>query len=324
MSCLYPVEMYVLSPIFRGPELASVSHNLKQVPCRDRDKYFFKVRPCGSCIECRLSKSAFSAVRCVHQASMFDDNSFLTLTYNDECLPKIDGKNTLDTRDIQLFWKRLRREFDVKFKYFAAGEYGDGKGTRVRLGPDGRLMGDNPHYHACVFGFDFPDKVFEFNNDLGDPLFSSKILDEIWGMGRCLVGDVTFESAAYCARYTLKKVYGDDADAHYDGRLPERCWWSLGVGKTWFEKWYTDVYPSDELVLRDGRVLSPPPYYDKLLLKHDPELYERVQNQRAGKIIISKNNFDLVRNPCNGMRTMSVSEVVKRSSLRVGRLDSKR
>jgi len=321
MSCLYPVDFHVLVPALRGQDLPSVVHNLKQVSFRDRDKYLDKVRPCGSCIECRLSKSSFSAVRCVHEASMFDANSFLTLTYSDEFFP---SDHSLSTRHMQLFWKRLRKHADVKFKYFAAGEYGEGDGQRFRINSLGLRVGDNPHYHACVFGFDFDDKVPDGKNAQGDILYQSDTLDRIWGMGRCIIGDVTFESAAYVARYTLKKVYGDDADAHYDGRLPERCYWSLGVGKTWFGKWYTDVYPSDSLVLRDGRVLSPPPYYDKLLLKHDPALYQRVTDERASKLIISKNNFDLVRNSANGTSTMSVSEVVRRAQLRVGQLDSKR
>lgn len=322
MSCLYPVEFHVLFPALRGRDLPSVVHNLKKVCPKDRDKYFDSVRPCGSCIECRLSKSSFSAVRCVHEASMYQDNSFLTLTIDDDHFP---DDHSLSSRTMQLFWKKLRRRTGAKFKYFAAGEYGEGEGERFRISPvTGLRVGDNPHYHACVFGFDFDDKVEDGKNELGDVLYRSKLLDSIWGLGRCILGAVTFESAAYCARYTLKKVYGDDAEAHYDGRLPERCWWSLGVGKSWFQKWHSDVYPSDKLVLHDGRVLSPPPYYDKLLLKHDPDLYGRVMDQRAGKIIIPKNNFELVRNHANGSRTMSVSEVVKRSSLRVGRLDHKR
>lgn len=321
MSCLYPVDFHLLFKRFRGSDLPSVVHNLDKVSPKSRDLYYPSVRPCGQCIDCRLSKSSFTAVRCVHEASMYEKNSFLTLTFNNDFW---SPGMSLDTRVMQLFWKKLRRRTGAELKYFAAGEYGDGEGQRFFVDKHGKVQGDNPHYHACVFGFDFDDKIVEGKNENGDLLYSSALLNDIWGMGRCILGDVTFESAAYVARYTLKKVFGDDAQDHYGDRMPERSYWSHGLGKRWFDKWSSDVYPSDSLVLSDGRVIAPPPYYDKLLLKHDPALYERVQNERASKLIISKNNFDLVRDSANGSRTMSVSEVVRRAQLRVGQLDSRR
>lgn len=53
-----------------------------------------------------------------------------------------------------------------------------------------------------------------------------------------------------------------------------------GLGQQWFEKyWRTDVYPQD-FVLYEGRKFKPPRYYDKLLEKKDPEMYERVKRKR--------------------------------------------
>jgi len=99
--------------------------------------------PCGQCIGCRLERSRQWALRCVHEAALYQDNCFITLTYNDENLPKTQ---TLVLEDVQKFWKRLRKHFKTKqIRYYLAGEYGE--------------LTLRPHYHACVFGFDFKDKI---------------------------------------------------------------------------------------------------------------------------------------------------------------------
>lgn len=314
MSCFYPVEIFLLSKQHRG-YLPTVLHDLRKAAPQHRDKYFNSIRPCSSCIECRLQKSAFVATRCVHTAKMYSQNSFLTLTYSDDQLP---SDLSLSTDTLQKFWKKLRKhiykETGRLIKHYSAGEYGDGTGKRAI----------NPHYHACLFGYDFPDKKFHKTAESGEKLYTSAILEKIWGYGYAPIGDVTFESAAYCARYTLKKVYGDDADKHYNGRLPERSWSSNGLGLEWFHQWYQDVYPSDQLVI-DGRIMMPPPYYDKLLEKYHPALWRTVQNNRAGKINKKNINVALERFLENGkMKTMNVSDVVRRAQIRQGSLDKHR
>lgn len=270
-------------------------------------------RPCQQCVECRLAHSRRIAVRCVHEASMHDHNSFLTLTHNDETLP---DDLSLSTRTMQLFWKKLRKKTFPGLKYYAAGEYGDGQGERPI----------NPHYHAALFGYDFPDKKYHKTKN-GHKLYVSDQLNETWGLGNCLIGNVTFESAAYVARYCLKKYTNknpDLVDAHYSGRLPEQSWSSTGLGAAWFDKWHSDIYPADELIIR-GQRMSPPPYYDKLLLAHDPELYEIIKQNRQDKKIIDKNNYSLERLYKDGKPvTMNVSEMVLHSQLRSGKLDQER
>ena len=85
-------------------------------------------------------------------------------------------------------------------RYYMCGEYGE--------------QLSRPHYHACLFGFDFPDKVF-YSCVNGNDLFTSDILSERWGHGFCSIGAMTFDTAAYVARYILKKHLGDDSDSHY-------------------------------------------------------------------------------------------------------------
>lgn len=67
--------------------------------------------PCGQCIGCRLEHSRQWAMRCVHEASIHDDNCFITLTYNDTNIPSDGG---LRHRDYQLFMKRLRKAYPKK------------------------------------------------------------------------------------------------------------------------------------------------------------------------------------------------------------------
>lgn len=217
--------------------------------------------PCGQCVGCRLERSRQWAVRCVHEASMHERNAFITLTFDDEHLNSRAIPNSLDKSDFQKFIKRLRKRLDVRrIKYFHCGEYGSVHGR--------------PHYHACIFGHDFPDReLWTFRN--GVPLYRSAVLESLWPFGFSSVGDVTFESAAYVARYILKKVTGDLAMTHYanidyetgeiiSDRLPEYTTMSNGIGKSWYLKFRDDVYPHDEVVVRGVR-MRPPKYYDRLM-----------------------------------------------------------
>jgi len=212
--------------------------------------------PCGKCMGCRLEKSRQWAVRCLHESRMYDENCFITLTYAPEHLPK-DG--SLVRKHMQDFIKRLRFKFrDRKIRVFYCGEYGD------KLG--------RPHYHACLFNFDFSDKKY-FCMIQGNIHYESAILSDLWPFGHSSVSDFTFETAAYVARYCTKKINGKDAVEHYQGKVPEFAGMSLkpGIGKLWFDKYAkTDLLPHDNLVVR-GAKCKPPRYYDVLRERFDPE-----------------------------------------------------
>jgi hypothetical protein len=223
--------------------------------------------PCGVCVGCRLERSRQWAVRCVHEASLYERNCFVTLTFNDKSLLEREAPMSLDIRDFQLFMKRLRFEFGNGIRFFHCGEYGD----RFR----------RPHYHACIFNFDFPDKFF-WKESNGCRLYTSEILSRLWPFGFSSIGDVTFESAAYVARYIMKKEYGKRADEHYlivdedtgEGyfRKPEYTSMSRrpGIGSKWFDKFYKDCYPNDYVVMLGRGKCRPPRYYDsKFELLHE-------------------------------------------------------
>ena len=79
--------------------------------------------PCGKCIASRIQKRNELTMRCLHELSYHDSSSFVTLTYNDDSLP---DNSSLRKRDLQLFFKRLRKAvLPVRIRYFACGEYGD-------------------------------------------------------------------------------------------------------------------------------------------------------------------------------------------------------
>lgn len=204
--------------------------------------------PCGQCIGCRLEKTRQWAVRLMHESELHEDNSFVTLTYDEDHLPD-DGH--VHVRDFQLFMKRLRKKWVKPIRFFHCGEYGD-KNAR-------------PHYHAILFGIDFPDKVICKVED-GRKSYTSDYLSSVWGMGDVTSADVTFDSCAYVARYVIKKITGKDADEWYQGITPEYATMSRrpGIGRGWYDKWKSDVYPADNVVTKDGQVVKPPAYYDKL------------------------------------------------------------
>lgn len=165
------------------------------------DGRYWSIVPCGKCLGCRIDYSREWANRmCVE----LDDNPraiFLTLTYNNDHLPRTEsGVPTLDKRDLQLFWKRLRKSFPcVRIRYYVAGEYGP-KTLR-------------PHYHAIVYGLalsDFPDLYCRGHNLLNQLYYSSPRLADIWGNGYILMSEVSYKTCAYVARYVLKKHYGTD------------------------------------------------------------------------------------------------------------------
>lgn len=260
MPCYRPLQAYRLSGavVFQKPRGFSEPLRL----------------PCGQCIGCRLEKSRQWAVRCVHEASLWPVNSFVTLTYDDAHLPA-DG--SLDKSEFQRFMKRLRKR-RKRVRYFHCGEYGDVNGR--------------PHYHALLFNVGFPDRV-PWREAKGKSVsYRSGELESTWGLGHCEVGEVTFESAAYVARYVVKKVTGDREWEHYERVNPltgelmqlerEYATMSRGsaLGRGWFEQYAEDVYPLDRVISR-GREAKPPRAYDKFLEGEAPVEFAELRAERA-------------------------------------------
>ena len=230
------------------------------------------VRPCGRCIECRLNYKRGKAIRAVHELEFWDTSSFVSLTYDDDNLvynPTAIAPS-VSRRDLQLFWKQLRSKLSpLKISYMASAEYGD--------------TTERPHYHAIIYGWDFPDREY-WKTDGGNKLYTSQLLSEAWGFkGHAVIGDVTYDSSAYVANYTVKKLSGEPAKDMYDdcGRLPPFGAMSVkpAIGRRWIEKYLYDVYPRDTIVV-NGKEVRPPRYYDEYLKKVDEPLWKKVEVSR--------------------------------------------
>lgn len=255
--------------------------------------------PCKQCRGCRLDRAREWAIRCVHEASLYENSCFITLTYSPDDLPYL---GSLQKKDFQNFLKRWRqhnvREARKKLgfkmrqrlkphqraalrhatgvlRYYYCGEYGE--------------QLSRPHFHAIIFGQTFADKTL-WKKHRDHPIYRSETLEKLWTKGHSSIGTVTFESAGYVARYVTKKITGANAPDHYE-RLneygeyiqiqPEYTDMSKkpGIAANWFKKFSADVYPSDEVILR-GKKLRPPKYYDKLFDISCPDEMDEVKFRR--------------------------------------------
>jgi len=240
---------------------------------------------CGQCMPCRLERSRQMAMRCTHEASLHEQNTYLTLTLDESNIPhngSLDHENHWKP-----FFKRYRSyvkyKYDREIRFFMCGEYGE-KLSR-------------PHYHAIVFNHDFEDKEESGKNKLGNTLYRSEKLEKLWKLGRCWIGEATFESAAYVARYCTKQVKGNGADEHYSWfdpltgelhvRQPEYCKMSTGrgedrgIGYRWWKKYRGDIQKG--FITVRGHKMAPPKYYDRLDKENFNDSYvertEKKQNE---------------------------------------------
>lgn len=241
--------------------------------------------PCGQCIGCRLERSRQWAIRCLDEAQMYKDNSFLTLTMSQDSVKKFG--RSLDVSLFQKFMKRVRKEVaPLRIRFFHCGEY---------------TQAFNPHYHALMFGLGFSDRKYWCKSKSGENVYVSEMLGRLWPHGYSYIGDVTFKSAAYVARYALKKI-GDWKDLERlvmkdTGEVlnPEYVTMSRGgrgglggIGRPWYEKFKDDVYPIGNRVVR-GHDMRPPRFYDALYAVEDPLGFEDLQFRR-------ENSFDKLDN----------------------------
>lgn len=218
----------------------------------------------------------------MHEAQLHEFNCFLTLTYDQDKVPTNYG---LDLGHAQGFIKRLRRHADyhhkgLKLRFYLAGEYGDEFGR--------------PHYHAAIFGYDFPDQTLFKKNHLNQPIYESEILTNLWSHGHASTAALNYQSAAYIARYCVKKIGGPKADEHYhrlspiDGQFynvrPEFAVMSRrpGIGSSWLERFKSDVFPSGYIVV-NGRPQAPPRFYVNKLTEEEQNALRRQSKRRALK-----------------------------------------
>jgi len=327
MACTQPLEAWrshVLKTV-NGKDLIAFNRELVNFA-----PYESIQLPCGQCLSCRFDHAKQWAVRCVHEASLYPQGqtSFITLTFADEhlytrrhnctkCekyLRKVKAKEakialnpehveppitfcsipSVCHRDFTLFMKRLRKKVAKtghsesgalrKLRYFHVGEYGS------KLG--------RPHHHALLFGYQFPDLKYWKTTKSGNIIYRSAILESLWPYGFSSVGELTWQTAAYCARYSIKKVGKKHAEEHYKKYChttkqvvkvePEYITMSRrpGIARDWIERYTSDVYPKDAVHIC-GRVFKSPRYYDRMYDLESPEEFRKIKNRR---LTAAKNN----------------------------------
>lgn len=213
---------------------------------------------CGTCVECVSRRARDWAARCVHEASLHEENSFVTLTYGE-----LPAGGSLCRRDVQLFFKRMRKH-GADFRYFGCGEYGE----RFR----------RPHYHLCLFGFDPPDKVHHTHRK-GFEVWRSNWLEARWENGIVEVGTFTPRAAGYVARYLTKRGRSPD------GCVPEFLMASRkpAIGRRWYESFREESYRHDSVIV-GGKEVQLPAYYDRLEEERSPAGLRRVKRQRVASV----------------------------------------
>lgn len=247
--------------------------------------------PCGHCIACRVNQSQQWATRAMHEAAYVSDGCFVTLTYDNDHVPK--GYN-LDKRDLQLFLKRLRITLYRKSlghirAYFACGEYGTKKGR--------------PHYHLLLLGWKPNDLVYHHESYCGDHVFTSPLLDSVWDKGYVIVGECNRSTAGYVARYQKKANVDNSGNRVKPFFLSSRnIPLSNGEKGSLGAQWVLDNHES----LRQGFIrvsdrpnlkLRIPEYYFDLLSRWFPDEYDVIKQYRLD-FAMSDNHGMWFRDDC--------------------------
>jgi hypothetical protein len=209
--------------------------------------------PCGKCPACVRRRVSGWAFRLNKQSEQSNSAHFVTLTYNDEHIKKTkNGFETLVKKDVQDFFKRLRKLTKQKISYYAVGEYGD--------------TGERPHYHIILFNA------------------NPKIVENAWKLNDITLGNVHFGDVGDASvGYTLKYISKDKKIPQFNGddRQKEFAIMSKGLGAGYLTdnmvKWHTkgNIENKVYLPLKDGKKAAMPRYYKD-------KLYDKGQKFRIG------------------------------------------
>lgn len=283
--------------------------------------------PCGKCVGCRLEYSRQWANRCMLELQYHHSAYFLTLTYDDCHVPysyfgrpdtgEAEKVMTLRKRDLQLFFKRLRKRFpDCKIRYFACGEYGE---TTMR-----------PHYHAIVYGLELDDLVYARRSKTGNNLYYSQSLQDVWSvnesdgsrmpLGFTAVAEVNWETCAYTARYVMKKHMGDDA-VFYDLHNIEHEFVVMsrrpGIGRRYYDE-HPDMFTCEKISISTpsgGRSFLPPKYYERLYDIDCPEHMAEIKRSRR-EFAIARSEYILSQTDLFPEEYFSVQENALKARLK--------
>lgn len=256
--------------------------------------------PCGKCIGCRLDYSRQWATRITAEMKLYPENYFLTLTYDDMNVPwgetinretgEIVTNMSLRQEDLTQFLKKLRRHYEYHtgwqgIRFFAAGEYGSNT--------------HRPHYHAAMLNMPIaPEELKHLGNNVqGDELFECERISKIWGKGYVTIGRLTWQSAAYVARYITKKQIGKEADQWYKSQGIQKEFVrmsrnpGIGMPAMMQDGWLDKVLAEDKIRVakRMGTLeMKVPKYINQGCQAIEPEEYEKVRDNRIARAEAAK------------------------------------
>lgn len=250
MKCADPVLCYINAKglkVYRHFSLATSIFKLMATQVFD----------CGQCVFCRKKRAYELASRCVLHASLYKQNCFLTLTYDEK---KSEYHNNFEYSDIQKFKKRLRQHCErnyngKKIEIFNVHEYGkNGK----------------KHWHLIVFNHDFQDSTRHSKTSVpGVYLRTSPALSKLWPHGFSTIGDVSAASAMYQAQYCEKDLKNGNRQNSKKSHSKHS-----GIGRPYFLKHFQSILRLGYIPI-GGRKLPIPRYFQKLAHKHYCHYYEK-------------------------------------------------
>lgn len=237
--------------------------------------------PCRKCLGCRSDYAKQWALRCAledHESE--GDSYFVTLTYSDPNLPlcvsdpvsaddfgQLDSYlPTLQKRDLQLFFKRLRKS-GRSFRYFACGEYG----SRT----------SRPHYHCILFDLGLLDLKL-YSNKHGFQYYTCDELDNVWKLGNVIVTRYEYGTGAYVAKYVQKQFMCDWSDSDPRQRPFLLMSRNPGIGRSYLDS-HPDSVLHDSVTFLNGDSVCysrPPKYSDYILNNCNRDLALSIKDSR--------------------------------------------
>lgn len=259
--------------------------------------------PCGQCIGCRIRQREDWTTRIELEARDYPKEEvwFITLTYDDDHVPGMivktgeimrkvqytwkpgekrpDSVQILLYEDIQKFLKRLRKAHRGKLRYFVAGEYGE--------------QTARPHYHMILYGWRPTDleNLYKIHHN---GYYTSKWMEDLWGMGQIQIAQAVPETYRYVAGYVTKKMYeidGKKANEYYElGQTKPFACMSLkpGLGDHYYQEHKAEIWRQGYIQCTNGKQAQIPRYYEKQMEAENPERLWRIKQNRQKNAIEQK------------------------------------
>lgn len=335
-----PLRKRELFYLYKAPGSAEYSLGFDSVLPSSINVYPGQLIKCGKCEGCRIDKSREWANRLLLEKEYYPDDQvwFATFTYDEQHVPKSAYGHpetgeaipvmTLSKRDHQLLLKRIRKNSGDDIRYFGCGEYGP------------RTM--RPHLHYIFFGLRLSDLVPYGQGEAGFMYYQSNWLTSQWSirkaptrqgsvtplsadpdyfcepLGRVLVAPASWQTFAYVARYTTKKLYGAEAEYYNQFNItPPFLVMSNGIADRWFHD-HPDVYDFEYINVATptgGKKFRPPHRFDVLFDAEDPEGFEKY-NQSRKQLLEAAKEVKLAKTSMSYSELLETEERVFRSRIK--------